>query len=103
MHGPAGEGGGGGGGKLFGRFGKNILQPPKQRINVHAWPALRKKKHVCMVQPKKKFLQIISLSSKRFCLVSEQKKRPRNRIFDFGGARNATRAKKCINKIDCNK
>ena len=33
-----------------------------------------KKNHVCMVQPKKKFLQIISLSSKRFCLVSEQKK-----------------------------
>ena len=70
MHGPA----GGGGGKLFGRFGRNILQPPKRRINVHAWPALRKKNHVCMVQPKKKFLQIISLSSKRFCLVSEQKK-----------------------------
>ena len=56
-----------------------------------------------MVQPKKKFLQIISLSSKRFCLVSEQLERPSNGIFDFGGARNETRAKKCINKIDCNK
>ena len=69
MHGPA----GGEGGKLFGRFGKNILQPPKNKRSCMA-SSEEKKNHVCMVQPKKKFLQIISLSSKRFCLVSEQKK-----------------------------
>ena len=53
MHGPA---GGGRGGKLFGRFGKNILQPPKQRINVHAWQALRKKKSCMHGAAKKKIL-----------------------------------------------
>ena len=32
------------------------MQPPKQIANVDAWPALRKKNHVYMVQPKKNIL-----------------------------------------------
>ena len=101
MHGPA---GGGGEGEVVWEIWKKY-PAASQAKNKRSCMASseEKKKHVYMVQPKKKFLQIISLSSKRFCLVSEQKKRPRNGIFDFGGARNETRAKKCINKIDCNK
>ena len=100
MHGPA---CGGGGGSCLGDLEKKSCSlPSKEKKFMHCQPG-GKKNHVCMVQPKKKFLQIISLSSKRFCLVSEQLERPSNGIFDFGGARDETRAKKCINKIDCNK
>ena len=48
-----------------------------------------------MVQPKKKFLQIISLSSKRFCLVSEQKK-DRGTGFSILAAREMQREPKNV-------
>ena len=100
MHGPARGGGGGVVWEIWKKY--PAASQAKKKSSCIASPE-EKKNHVCMVQPKKKFLQIISLSSKRFCLVSELLERPSNGIFDFGGARNETRAKKCINKIDCNK
>ena len=71
MHGPACGGVGGG---VVWEIWKKYPAASQAKKKVHAWPALRKKNHVCMVQPKKRILQIISLSSKRFCLVSEQRK-----------------------------
>ena len=39
---------GGGGGELFGRFGKNILQPPKQRKKSSFIASSEEKKKSCM-------------------------------------------------------
>ena len=72
MHGPA--WGGGGEGSCLGDLEKISCSLPSKEKSSCMASSEEKKNHVCMVQPKKRILQIISLSSKRFCLVSEQRK-----------------------------
>ena len=77
------RGRGGGGGVVCEIWKKYpAASQAKKKSSCIASSEEKKITYACMVQPKKKFLQIISLSSKRFCLVSEEK-RTEERDFRF--------------------